>query len=97
VQEKNSKDDQIHEQRDDHEYSGDEPNIEKKVALNSVLAGEMQKGGIACEALEIGSHAVERRPYYSYIFPLSSRMVTNKGLIRISGRYVDLVQVLQRN
>ena len=35
--------------------------------------------------------------YYIRNFALSSRLVTNKGLIKITGKNIDYVHVLQRN
>ena len=62
------------------------------------LAQEMKASGIECEALPLGSHQLERQEtYYSHSFALSSRLVTNKGLISIMGKNIDCVQVLQRN
>jgi hypothetical protein len=58
----------------------------------------MKKSGIECEALPLGSHQLERQEtYYSHSFALSSRLVTNKGLIHIVGRNIEFVQLLQRN
>ena len=75
-----------------------EPIIIKKMAIYEKLAQEMKKHGVDCEALPYGSHQLEREEaYYSHSFALSSRLVTNKGLIGIRGKNVDFVQVLQRN
>lgn len=80
------------------EHGDVESIIIKRVAAHEKLAGEMKKGGIDCEALPLGSHKLEReQSYYSHSFALSSRFVTNKGLIRIVGKNIDFVQMLQRN
>ncbi len=73
-----------------------EPVVSKVTTINQNFANEMKKAGEKCEAIELGSHPLEQKPYYSYLFPMASRLVTNKGLIRIEGRNIDFIQVLQR-
>lgn len=73
-----------------------EPVVSKVTTTNQNFANEMKKAGEKCEAIELGSHPLERKPYYSYLFPMASRLVTNKGLIQVEGRNIDFVQVLQR-
>jgi hypothetical protein len=83
---------------EEHGHGDTEPIIIKRVAVHEKLAQEMKKNGIECEALLLGSHQLERQEtYYSHSFALSSRLVTNKGLIRIVGKNIDFVQLLQRN
>ena len=81
---------------EEHGHDDGEPIIEKKMAPNEVLARSLNEQGIRSEPQAIGSHPLESKPYYSHKFPLTSRFVTNKGMIRVSGRNFDLVQVLQR-
>jgi hypothetical protein len=57
----------------------------------------MKRSGIDCQALEVGSHLIEQKPHYSYMFAHSSRLVTNKGIVKVRGKNIDFVQVLQRN
>lgn len=84
--------------KDEHGHGDSEPIVVKKVAAHEKLAQEMKKSEIDCEALPLGSHQLEREEtYYSHSFALSSRLVTNKGLIRVAGKNIDFVQVLQRN
>ena len=80
----------------EHSHGEIEPLIEKKMSPSQTLAGEMKKSGVQCDVLEIGSHPIEQKPSYSYLFALSPRLVTNRGLIKIRGRNIDFVQVLQR-
>jgi hypothetical protein len=86
---------------DSHEvqvYCGSEPVTINRIALHDRLAQEIRKIGIDCSALPLNSHQLERaETYYSYGFALTSRLVTNKGLIEIKGKNVDFVHVLQRN
>jgi hypothetical protein len=82
----------------EHSHGDTEPTLTKRIAVHAKLAHEMKKEGISCEALPYGSHKLEREEsYYSHNFAVSSRLVTNKGLIEIRGKNVDFVQVLQRN
>jgi hypothetical protein len=85
-------------QEEEHGHGDVEPIVIKRVAAHEKLAQEMKKNGIDCEALPLGSHELEQEgTYYSHSFALSSRLVTNKGLIRIAGKNIDFVQMLQRN
>ena len=81
---------------EDHGHGNIEPAIVKKMSPSEKLAEQMEKSGVSCEALPLGSHPLENQPYYSHMFALSSRLTTNKGLIKIRGKNVDFVQVLQR-
>jgi hypothetical protein len=44
---------------------------------------------------------IEMRPYYSYLFAMSPRIVTNRGYIRLFEGYgkrnIDFIQVIQKN
>ena len=83
---------------EEHGQSDAEPIIIKRVPIHEKLAQEIDKSGINCDALRYGSHELEaKEAYYSHSFALSSRLVTNKGLIRISGKNIDFIQILQRN
>lgn len=87
-----------HDSHDDEEHGhGDEPLIEKKMAPNEALANSLNEQGVISEPQAIGSHPLESKPYYSHKFALTSKFVTNRGTIKVSGRNFDLVQVLQRN
>jgi hypothetical protein len=70
----------------------------RRITLNDKLAEEIrQEIGIDCQAIDINSLPVEHTPYYSYIFPMSSKIVTNRGCIRVKGKSFDLIQIIQRN
>ena len=45
---------------------------------------------------EIGEDDVEKGDYYSRCFSQTTRMVTNKGSLKISGRNIDVVQIIQK-
>jgi hypothetical protein len=74
---------------------------EEAIGLNERMAQQSYKNGIQCKAItDIGSLEIERKPYYSYLFPLSTRIVTNRGCIRLEGngtRNIDLIQIIQKN
>ena len=56
------------------------------------------ESGIDCGALSYGSHQLEReQTYYNHGFALTSGLVTNKGLIKMSGKNINFVQILQSN
>jgi hypothetical protein len=80
-----------------HGHGDIEPVIVRILSPHEELANQMKKNGIDCEALPSGSHPLERKPYYSQLFPMTPKLVTNKGLIKIKGKNIDLVQMLQRD
>jgi hypothetical protein len=75
---------------------------EESISINERLAREINQNGINCEALtELGSLGIEKKPPYSFLFPLSPRIITNRGCIRLTqenGRSnIDLIQIVQKN
>ena len=75
---------------------------EKTMNLNEILAKEISQNGIECKAItDIGSLPIEKKPYYSHLFPMSPRIITNKGCIRLEGngtrRNIDFIQIIQKN
>jgi hypothetical protein len=70
----------------------------RRITLNDKIAEEIRKEiGIDCQAIDVNSLPVEHKPYYSYIFPMSSKIVTNRGCIRVKSKCFDLIQIIQRN
>jgi hypothetical protein len=70
----------------------------KRVNLNERLAQEAKNElGIDCEAVEVNSLAIEDRPYYSYKLPMTPKIVTNRGCIKVNGKSFGLIQIIQRN
>jgi hypothetical protein len=69
--------------------------------LSDRLANEIKDKGITCHIVrEIGSIQFEEKSCYSHLFPMSPRIITNRGYIRlsdISGRNISLIQIIQRN
>ena len=86
-----------HEDREEHGHGDIEPVIERKMNVNEILAEEMKREGIQCESLPVGSHPLESRTSSSHMFMLTSRLTTNRGLIKVRGKSVDFVQIIQRN
>jgi hypothetical protein len=76
---------------------------EKRIDLNERLAKGIVQNGIECTAIkDIESVQIERSPYYSYLFAMSPRIVTNRGCIRLQDneskrRNVSLIQIIQKN
>jgi len=74
---------------------------EKTMNLNEILAKEISQNGIECKATDIGSLPIEKKSYYSYLFPMSPRIFTNRGCISLEGngttRNIDFIQIIQKN
>ena len=59
---------------------------EKIMNLNEILANEISQNGIECKAItDIGSLPIEKKSYYSHLFSMSPRIITNRGCIRLEG------------
>jgi hypothetical protein len=87
-----------HKHAEEHEeHSDGEPAVVRMLRSNELMAEEMQAHGIQCEAVPLGSHPLEGKPVYSHLFPLSPKITTNKGLVKVVGRNFDYVQVIQRS
>jgi hypothetical protein len=56
----------------------------------------LNKIGVNASPNEIGEDEVENGDYYSRCFSQTTRMITNKGSIKISGRNIDVVQIIQK-
>jgi hypothetical protein len=74
---------------------------EEAISLNERIAQEISKNGIHCKAVtDIGSLEIEKRHYYSYLFAMSPRIVTNRGCVRFEGDNkgnIDFIQIIQKN
>ena len=71
----------------------------RRINLNEGLAQQAKNElGLDCEAVEVNSLAIENKPsYYSYKFPMSPKIVTNRGCIKVKGKRFGLIQIIQRN
>lgn len=71
----------------------------RRINLNERLAQQAKTElGLDCEAVEVNSLAIENEPsYYSYRFPMSPKIVTNRGCIKVKGKRFGLIQIIQRN
>ena len=73
-------------------------NTFKRTHLNEDLAQWIrQQIGIDCEASKIGSLQFEHNRYYSNSFPMSPKIITNRGCILVSGKRFSIIQIIQRN
>ena len=52
--------------------------------------------GVSATPNEIGEGEVEKGDYYSRCFSQTTRMVTNKGSLKISGTNIDAVHIIQK-
>ena len=84
-------------QVENHGHGDIDPVTARNMSTHERLANEMKQSKIECEALSLGSHPIEGTEYYSQTFSMSPILVTNKGLVKISGKNIDYVQLLQRN
>jgi len=52
--------------------------------------------GVTAIPNEIGEGDVEKGDYYSRCFTQTTRMITNKGSLKITGTDIDAVQIIQK-
>ena len=45
---------------------------------------------------EIATDEVENDDYYSRVFSQTTRMVTNKGCLDVTGTNIDVIQIIQK-
>jgi hypothetical protein len=84
-------------EENDNDNGDIDPIIIKKLSAHERMAEEMKQSQINAEALLLGSHPLERKQYYSQTFSMSPKFATNKGLVKIKGKNIDFIQLLQRN
>ena len=51
---------------------------------------------IASTPKEIATDDVENDDYYSRVFSQTTRMVTNKGCLDVTGTNIDVIQIIQK-
>jgi len=86
-----------HKELEEHGHGDIEPVIVRKTSMNEAFAEQMMKAGISCDPVPVGSHSIEGRHSSGHMFALTSRLNTNRGLVKVRGRNIDYVQILQRN
>ena len=69
----------------------------RRIDLHQMLAEEMRESGIDCQAMEVSSLPLEKNMYYSYKFPMSPKIVTNRGCIKVKKKSFGIIQIIQRN
>ena len=56
----------------------------------------LNKIGVNATPNEIGEGDVEKGDYYSRCFTQTTRMITNKGSLKITGTDIDAVHIIQK-
>jgi len=57
---------------------------------------KLSKIGIKSSVIEIGTDDVENDDYYGRFFTQTTRMVTNKGCLKVTGKNIDVIQFIQK-
>ena len=52
--------------------------------------------GVSSTPKEISADDVEHDDYYSRAFSQTTRMVTNKGCLDVTGTNIDVIQIIQK-
>jgi len=56
----------------------------------------LKKIGVSSIPKEIATDDVEHDDYYSRVFSQTTRMVTNKGCLDVTGTNIDVIQIIQK-
>ena len=79
------------------------PEKDRPLEVSDRLANEIKDKGIACHIVrEIGSIQFEEIFCYSHLYPMSPRIITNRGYLRLSDirkskKHKSRQQTIQRN
>ena len=57
---------------------------------------KLDKIGVKSSIIEIGTDDVENDDYYGRFFTQTTRMVTNKGCLKVTGKNIDVIQLIQK-
>ena len=57
---------------------------------------KLEKIGISSSPIEIATDDVENDDYYGRFFTQTTRMVTNKGCLKVTGKNIDVIQFIQK-
>ena len=75
----------------------EEPDTFVSMTWPEKLAQMLDTIGIKSEACPVGSVlAVESGDYYSRYAASTPRMVTNRGCVKVSGKNIDMVHIIQK-
>ena len=81
---------------DKHE-EGEESDTFKKQDINELFASQMVAKGLGAEAIPLGSLRLESEEYYNNDLGSNPRLITNRGCIRVKGKEVSIIQIIQKN
>ena len=79
-------------------YEGENDSETTKVSsLNEIFASQIQKSGLAAEAIPKGSLKLEREDYYNNDIGSNPRFITNRGCIKLEDKEISMIQIIQLN
>ena len=81
----------------DKQEEGEESDTFKKQDINELFASQMVAEGLGAEAIPIGSLGLEGEEYYNNDIGSNPRLITNRGCIRVKGKEVSIIQIIQKN
>jgi hypothetical protein len=81
---------------DKHEEE-EESDTFMKQDINELFASQMMAKGLGAEAIPLGSLELESEEYYNNDISSNPRLITNRGCIRVKGKEVSIIQIIQKN
>lgn len=73
-----------------------EPETFAYMTLPETFAQMLGQIGVESTACKIGTVSAESGDYYSRYSSSTPRMVTNRGCVKVSGKNIDLIHIVQK-
>jgi hypothetical protein len=90
-------DDELSTRSNDKNEEGEESDTFKNQDINEIFASQMVAKGLGAEAIPLGSLGLESEEYYNNDIGSNPRLITNRGCIRVKGKEVSIIQIIQKN
>lgn len=77
-------------------HGDEEPETFEYMTLPESFAQMLNEIGVESTACKVGTVDAESGDYYSRYAASTPRMVTNRGCVKVSGRNIDLIHIVQK-
>ena len=64
--------------------------------VRKIFLEHLKRFGIDAEFVDSGKSDIEKKPYYSFYFSGTPRMVDNMGCIKVQGKNFDYIHIVRR-
>lgn len=77
-------------------HDNDEPDTFVYMTWPEKFANMLDQIGISADACDVGTTLIESGDYYSRYAASTPRMVTNCGCVKLKGKNIDTVHIIQK-